>query len=137
MIAANPLIPVFLVEDSRHMQAALADLFDVVGGFSIVSAVGTETAATAWLQQRRSEWGLAVVDLMLDEGTGFNLLQRLKTARPASPVAVLSDFVTPAVEARCRAMGADAVFRKADTREFSQFLEQLAGRPEDEAAAAA
>lgn len=128
MTVASHTIPVFLVEDSRNMRSALAELFEVVGGFEIVATAGTETAATAWLQQSRSKWGLAVVDLMLDEGTGFNLLQRLKTARPESELVVLSDFVTPAVEARCRAMGADAVFRKVDSQGFSKYLEQLSGR---------
>lgn len=128
MTVASNTIQVFLVEDSRNMQSALAELFHVVGGFEIVAAVGTETAATAWLQQSRSHWGLAVVDLMLDEGTGFNLLQRLKAARPAAELVVLSDFVTPAVEARCRALGADAVFRKVDSHGFGKYLEQLSVR---------
>lgn len=127
MIVASPTIPVLIVEDSRNMQSALAELFETVGGFEIVANVTTETAATAWLQQRNHEWGLAVVDLMLDEGTGFNLLQRLKVARPEAHVVVLSDFVTPAVEARCRAMGADAVFRKVDAAPFGSYLEQLSG----------
>jgi DNA-binding NarL/FixJ family response regulator len=131
MIVASQVIPVFLIEDSRNMQSALAELFDVVGGFEIVATATTETAATAWLQRSQSDWGLAVVDLMLDEGTGFNLLQRLKTARPAARVVVLSDFVTPAVETRCRAMGADAVFRKVDAQRFSAYLEQLSSGAAD------
>ena len=129
MIVASQTIPVFLIEDSRNMQSALAELFEVVGGFRIVATATTETAATSWLQHRKSDWGLAVVDLMLDEGTGFNLLQRLKVARPEAHVVVLSDFVTPAVETRCRAMGADAVFRKVDAQGFSQYLEKLSHRP--------
>jgi hypothetical protein len=40
---------------------------------------------------------------------------------------VFSDFATPAIAEKCRTFGADAVFRKSEVREFTAYLEALAG----------
>ena len=120
-----PPIAVLVVEDSKHVQTVLADLFDAIGDFRIAACVSTEVEATAWLQQHRGDWQLATIDLVLQEGSGFNLIQRCKEPGSSGRVVVLSDFVTPAIEARCRGMGADAVFNKADVKALTRYLEDL------------
>jgi two-component system OmpR family response regulator len=104
----------------------LADLFHAIGGYRIAAFVTTEIEATAWLQQHRGEWQLATLDLVLHDGSGFNLIQRCKALDGGGHVIVLSDFVTPAIEQRCRGMGADAVFSKADVKGLTSYLEGLA-----------
>jgi CheY-like chemotaxis protein len=122
--ARNP-VSVLMVEDSKNIQNVLTDLFNAIGGFRIDACVTTEMEATAWLQQHRGQWQLATIDLVLHEGSGFNLIQRCKAPGQAGHVVVLSDFVTPAIEERCRAMGADAVFNKADVKGLTDYLEGL------------
>lgn len=118
-------ITVFIVEDSHQMQSALADLFHALEGFEVVGYATSDVSATRWLLDNRGRWDLATVDLILDEGSGFNVVKRCKTQPDAGTVVVLSDFVTPAVAERCRAFGADAVFHKSDVKQFSAFLVEL------------
>ena len=120
------MIAVLVVEDSKNVQNVLADLFDAIGEFRIAACVTTEVEATAWLQQQHpGAWQLATIDLVLQEGSGFNLIQRCRELGNGGHVVVLSDFVTPVIEARCRAMGADAVFNKADVKGLTRYLEDL------------
>jgi CheY-like chemotaxis protein len=122
---ARLTVSVFVVEDSKNMQLALADLLDVLGGFKVLAAVRTETEATDWLYRNRGKWKLATLDLLIDEGTGFNLIRRCKESPDAGHVVVLSDYVTPAVKSRCLELGADAVFTKAEIKEFSDYVMTL------------
>ena len=119
-------ITVFIVEDSHQMQSALADLFDALEGFEVVGYATSDVTATRWLLDNRGRWDLATVDLLLDEGSGFNVIKRCKAQPKAGTVVVLSDFVTPVVAEKCRTFGADAVFHKSDVKQFSAFLVELA-----------
>ena len=115
-------VSVLVVEDSKNMQSALVDLFNTLGGFNVLATVATETEATEWLYRNRGGWQLVTLDLLLDEGSGFNLIQRCKLEPGAGQVVVLSDFVTPVVRDRCLELGADAVFHKSESREFADYL---------------
>jgi two-component system OmpR family response regulator len=118
-------VSVFVVEDSKNMQSALVDLLDVLGGFEVLAAVGTETEATDWLYRNRGKWQLATLDLLIDEGSGFNLIRRCKESPDAGRVVVLSDYVTPVIRTRCLELGADAVFTKSEIKEFSEYVMTL------------
>jgi DNA-binding NarL/FixJ family response regulator len=124
----RPAIPVFVVEDSRNMQSALADLFSVVGGFRIIGSAVNEMEATEWLEAHPGEWQLVTLDLILHDGSGFNLIQRFRQQTHIGKIVVFSDYVTPVIEERCSEMGADAVFGKTDIREFSAYLDELVSR---------
>ena len=107
------------------MQSALVDLFNALGGFDVLATVSTETEATEWLYRHRGQWQLATLDLLLDEGSGFNLIQRCKLEPDGGQVVVLSDFVTPVVRDRCLELGADAVFHKSEAKEFADYVLKL------------
>lgn len=93
-------LKVLLVDDSPNMQLALRDLFATIPGIHVVGVARSEMEATAWLLSNQGRWHLAVVDLMLDSGTGFNVIPRLKAQRQAGCVLVLSDFATAAGKIR-------------------------------------
>ena len=114
---------VLVVEDSRDMQAALADLFHAVQGFEVEFVTG-ETQATAWLEEHH-DWTLAVLDLVLDEGSGFNLVRRFRRQNPNGRIVVLSAFVSRVIVETCCDTGADAVFHKDEADRFAAWLEQL------------
>ncbi|HEY0826000.1 MAG TPA: response regulator [Ramlibacter sp.] len=119
-------IPVFMVEDSRHMQSALRDLIQSVGNFKVVGAAVGETEATDWLHRNRGEWRLAVLDLLLGEGSGFGLVRRCRAARPDGRIVVFSEYASPAVKDRCRQLGADAAFLKSELKAFVHYIETVA-----------
>lgn len=127
-------VRVFLVEDMKHMQELLRDLLDSVGGFEIVGMAADETAATDWLLRHPGGWDLAIVDLMLAEGSGFTLLARCNR-QPGGAVVIFSSFVTPAVRQRCIHLGADGVISKAQFGELRTYLQAFPGRvPEHQVA---
>jgi DNA-binding NarL/FixJ family response regulator len=118
---------VFLVEDSRNMQSALADLLDSLGGFVVAGQELGETQATAWSEQHAKDWDVAIVDLVLENGSGFHLFQRLLRENPKGRVVVFSEYATPVLKQKCLALGAHAVFRKSELSEFTRFLESIRG----------
>jgi CheY-like chemotaxis protein len=125
---------VLVVEDSWEMRSALKDLFASLGSFD-VDYVGGETQATAWVEHHR-DWDLAVVDLVLDEGSGFNLVRRFHRQPRPGRIVVLSNFVSPAIIDTCKENGADAVFHKDEADLFANYVELL-GRTGRSASAAA
>jgi DNA-binding NarL/FixJ family response regulator len=119
-------VPVFIVEDSPHMQSALRELLAVTGAFEVVGTAGSETEATDWLQRHQSAWRIAILDLLLAEGSGFGLVPRCRGNDPQVKVVVFSEFASPAVKDRCLQLGADAAFLKSDMNSFIHYLEQAA-----------
>lgn len=112
------------MEDAPDARAALAALFDL-HGFDIVGTASTEFAATEWLGNNMGGWDLAVIDLLLLDGSGFNVLQRFASAPSPGKVIVYSGYVTDAIRQRCERFGADAVFLKTDIAPLVAYLEAL------------
>jgi two-component system, OmpR family, response regulator len=117
---------VLLVEDSPSSQLAFTELLQVLG-FRLLGILAKESDATEWLHAHRAQADVVVLDLLLLEGSGFNLIARAREQQPRAKVLVFSDFATPAIAEKCRSYGADAVFRKSEGREFTAYLEALAG----------
>lgn len=113
-------IRVFLVEDMRQMHGVLQDLLAAIGDFAVVQACPTEAEAKFWLDENTGGWDLAVVDLILEQGSGMGVIQRCK-ARGPGKVVVLSDYATPGIRRHCERLGADAVFQKG--QDMQAFIE--------------
>lgn len=121
---ARPPTRVLLVEDSRNVQSALLDLLGEIGGFEVVGRAIGETEATDWMYHHPAGWDLAIVDLVLENGSGFTLFQRLLREHPRSQALVYSEFASPALKQKCLALGAAAVFRKSELASFVAWLEE-------------
>jgi CheY-like chemotaxis protein len=114
---------VFLVEDLRSMHTLLADLFATIGGLGITAASGTEAEAKLWLDEHPDGWELALIDLVLAQGSGMGVVAHARrTARKNAKVVVFSGYASPGIRAHCLALGADAVFEKSETGEFISWL---------------
>src|SRR5688572_28148222 len=105
-------IAVFLVEDSKSIQSALTELIESIDGYAVVGMAATETAATEWLWANEGKWDIALVDLLIENGSGFNLLPRMRRECPNCPVVIVSEYVTDVIGKRLVDLGADAVFKK-------------------------
>jgi len=127
-------VRVLIVEDSKPMQELVGDLLESLGGFEVVGMAANETAATEWLLRHRGGWDLAIVDLLLAEGSGFTLIGRCNK-EPGGAVVVFSDFVTPVVRQRCMRLGADGVISKAHFGELRAYLQDFPGRVTETAVA--
>jgi DNA-binding NarL/FixJ family response regulator len=113
---------VFLVEDLQRMRNLLRELFDSIGGFTIVGTASTEAEANLWLDDHLGGWDVAVVDLVLEQGAGMNVIRRCKSDPQGGRVVVFSSYATAGVREHCVDLGADAVFDKGQTGEFIEWF---------------
>jgi two-component system, OmpR family, response regulator len=123
---------VLLVEDSPSSQMAFTELVKVLD-FTLLAILGRESAATEWLETHPDEAEVVVLDLLLLDGSGFNLIDRARRHQPRAKVIVFSSYATPAVAEKCLRLGADAVFRKSEVTELTSYLERLSGAPGSQA----
>jgi DNA-binding NarL/FixJ family response regulator len=119
---------VFLVEDLQRMRGLLGDVFASIGGFRVVATAGTEAEANLWLDDHPGGWDVAVIDLVLEQGAGMNVIRRCRSDPNGGRVVVFSSYATPGVRQHCLDLGADAVFDKGQTSEFIAWFGDLAGR---------
>ncbi|HZY20702.1 MAG TPA: response regulator [Ramlibacter sp.] len=103
-----------LVEDSRHLRAVMRDLLHTIGGFAIAGELETEAEAGLWLDEHPDGCDLAVVDLILAEGTGMGVVAKCRQAAPSARIVVFSDYATPGIRNHCLRLGADQVFPKSE-----------------------
>ena len=118
-------LPVFLVEDDPKLRDLIAHAIDTVCDAKVVGTAETEIGAVSWLNDHPREWRLVVLDLFLEIGTGFGVLERLHPPGTCSQVIVLTNSVTVENRDRCLALGALAVYDK--TSELEQFLDHTCG----------
>jgi DNA-binding NarL/FixJ family response regulator len=115
---------VFLVDDLVTMRSLVEDLLSTIGGLRLVDTANGEGEAKVWLDDHRGAWDLAIVDLVLDQGSGMGVISHAKAVHPEGTIVVFSAFATPGIESHCRRLGADAVFNKTHTRDFVAWLQQ-------------
>jgi DNA-binding NarL/FixJ family response regulator len=115
---------VFLVEDLRSIRTLMGELFSAIGGLRLVGSAATEAEAKLWLCDNPDGWDLVIIDLILDEGSGIEVLREAKHLAPRSRAVVFSSFASPGIRAHCLSLGADAVFDKVDTASFVSWLDE-------------
>ncbi len=94
---------------TENLIAALGELADV----NVVGSSGAESEAKTWLRQIDNDWQLAIVDIFLREGSGFEVLAACRQRKPEQKMVVLSNYATPEIRTHCLQLGADAVFDKS------------------------
>jgi DNA-binding NarL/FixJ family response regulator len=126
---AEVSVRVLLVEDMKQVQALIAEMLASVGDFRVVHVTTTEAEAKLWLAENPGAWDLAVVDLVLDQGTGMAVIPRARAAasRTGGRVVVFSDYASEGIRRHCEKLGADAVFLKSEVRDFMDYCAQLGG----------
>ncbi|RYF15489.1 MAG: response regulator [Comamonadaceae bacterium] len=114
---------VYIVDDSSTVRTNLSETLKELAQIDPVGTTDTEHEAKRWLAS--NDWDLAIIDLFLREGSGMNVLQAVRKARPQQRIVVLSNHSSPDVRWRCRQLGADAVFDKST--EIEALVEFCAG----------
>ena len=121
-------VRVFLVEDMKHVQDIVEELLASLGDFRLVRAIGNEAEARLWLMEHPGAWDLAVIDLVLDQGSGMGVVSRAREAAGRDGrVIVFSDYASEGIRKHCLRLGADAVFLKSQTQEFMDYCSELGG----------
>ena len=123
-------VSVLLVEDEKQVRAMLADLLAGLGDFVVVAEAATEAEARLWIEEHPGRWDLAVVDLVLEQGTGMGIIAKAKEHAGTQRVVVFSDYATPGIRRHCLQLGADAVFQKSrQLEEFKDYCRALLAQP--------
>ena len=113
-----------LVEDNPAIQAELREA--LAGMFAEAAVIATARDAVAWLQAHPDGWDLAVVDIFLKQGHGFEVLRQCAARQPHQDVVVLSNYTREPARSSALQQGAGAVFDKSF--EMEQFLAYCAAR---------
>jgi DNA-binding NarL/FixJ family response regulator len=128
-------IRVFVVEDLGRMRSLFKDLFSQLEGVSVVATAATEAEARLWLSEHPGGWDLAIVDLILEQGSGMGVISQCRASPRPGKIVVFSSYATPGVRQHCLRLGADAVFDKTDSADFVAYcvdtVAMLGGKPAD------
>jgi two-component system OmpR family response regulator len=116
---------VFIVEDSPEIVAGLTALLEHAGRCEVVGSAPSEELALDWSFKNEAGFDVAILDLLLQDGSGFTVLAHLAKYHPGKLV-VLSEYVTPVILERCKAFGAVAAFPKSSIPECIEYIEGLA-----------
>lgn len=113
----------------QQVHAVLADLLAGVGDFRLVGTAATEAEAKLWLLENAGAWDLAIIDLVLDQGTGMAVVPKAAEAaqRDGGAVVVFSDYASEGIRSHCLRLGADAVFLKSETQELMEYCSEIGG----------
>ncbi len=112
---------VVLVDDSAPLRERLAEWLSCLPGLEVVGQASGVGEAVRAIGEARPD--LVVLDLQLADGSGIEVLEKIKGCPPVPAVIVLTNYPHPQYRRRCLEMGAEFFFEKQ--AELSQFLEAL------------
>ena len=119
----------YLVEDNPVIRDNLVGFLEDIADATVVAHASGEDEAVSWLHKHRYSWDVAIVDLFLDQGNGLGVVDACRKRAAHQKVVVLSNYATPDMRARTRAMGADAFFDKsAEIDLLLDYCEKLSRR---------
>ncbi len=112
---------VYLVEDSLLVRERLRDgIREIDPGIGVCESDSARDAVAAILDGHPD---IVVLDLKLAEGSGLDVLKKVRKEGSLASVVVFSNHAETQYRRRCMAMGADHFFDK--TKDFGSVLEVI------------
>ncbi|MBI5652322.1 MAG: response regulator transcription factor [Chloroflexi bacterium] len=112
---------IFLVDDSvvflQRLKRMLADVKEI----QVIGETGNAYQAPDMILKQKPD--VVILDIHLLNGSGIDVLQSLKKAKPAPAVIVLTNYPYPQYRQKCLEAGADFFFVKST--EFEQVVPAL------------
>ena len=99
------------MEDSEAVRANLCGILSGIAGVEIVAQVADESAAIACAQALLPD--VVILDLHLQQGSGLNVLLKIRQNHIESKVMVLSNYAGEPYISRCMEAGADYFLDKS------------------------
>ena len=116
----------YLVEDSPVIRDNLVGFLEDIAHAEVVAHASSQDEAVAWLKSHHDQWDIAIIDLFLEQGNGLDVVGACRGRSLDQKVVVLTNYATPAMRARAKALGADAFFDKsAEIDELVEYCERL------------
>ena len=113
---------VFLVEDSPILRERLESMLSAIPGAQTVGHAPTARSAIAGIQAANPD--VVVLDIQLEEGTGFDVMKAVRPASPQTAFYVLTNFAHDGYRRMAEKLGARGFFDK--TKEFGALRDALA-----------
>jgi DNA-binding NarL/FixJ family response regulator len=120
---------IFLVEDSAMVRERLQRLLSQVPGAHLAGHATQARAAIRDILERKPD--VVVLDLKLDEGSGFDVLKEVHEREPGIDFYMLSNFASEPYRRYALRLGARDFFDK--TREFERVRDVIAKRAANDA----
>ncbi|TFZ07931.1 LytR/AlgR family response regulator transcription factor [Ramlibacter humi] len=115
---------VVLVEDHAAYREQLTWRLEELPGVRIVHTTERRNDAVDWLQAHPDGWDLAVLDIFLAEGHGFQVLRACTDRAEHQHVVFLTSYTRDPARGQALALGADAVFSKLELDAFLAYVQQ-------------
>jgi len=115
---------VFLVEDSAPILERLTRLLETVPGARIVGQAADVGQAIDAILDARPD--LVLLDLRLEDGSGFDVLRAVHCTEPGIDFYMLSNFASEPYRRQAERLGACGFFDK--TKDFDRLREFVAQR---------
>ena len=126
--AAGQDMRIFVVEDSTAVLERLLELVGEVEGAEVVGDASSFDAAVAGITGTRPDVAILDIKLADGNGTGIDVLNRVRPALPAMKAIVMSNFATPQHMKASADAGADYFLDKsADFGRITAILEEMKG----------
>lgn len=105
-----PLVRVMIVDDHEIVRRGIAEIVDRCEGLEVVAEAGS--VAEALSRAELANPGVVLVDLQLPDGTGIDLIHKLRLLMPSSRCIVLTSFDDDIAVAESLEAGAAAYLLK-------------------------
>jgi DNA-binding NarL/FixJ family response regulator len=96
------LLCALLIEDSQAFRDGLIPALHDMAAVEVIAVAETAHEAVAALGALSDRWQLAVVDLVLREGSGLDVLRAMERRLAHQRVVVLTNYATPEMRERAQ-----------------------------------
>lgn len=115
---------IFLVENSAIIVKRLCETLGALPGAIVLGHAAGAVEAIREILKRRPH--VVLLDLELDQGSGFDVLAAVRAEAPEVEIYMLSNFVSPPVRELAAQAGASGFYDK--TKDFEKVRDMIARR---------
>lgn len=114
-----------IVDDNNEFRKRLASIITCLDNIEVVGQAGNVSDAILAIDQKKPD--VVILDIHMPGGSGLDVLQAAKLSKPAPAILMLTVCSANEYEERCKALGADYFFEKAnDLTKMMSTLTKLA-----------
>jgi DNA-binding NarL/FixJ family response regulator len=112
---------ILLVDDSAPVRDSMKKLLSAIPHVEIIGEAENSCAALKLIKDLQPE--VVILDIFLKEGSGFDVLQKIKNRENSPIVIVLTNYAASPFRKKARQEGADFFFDKST--EFEKLVDLL------------
>jgi len=112
-----------IADDSTPLRESLKSRLGDISGISEIIEAESQTETVRILEENTPD--ILILDLQLGDGSGFDVLARIRAMNTKIKVIVFTSFSYPQYHEKALALGAFAFVGKADDDELFDLLEKM------------